>query len=58
MARKHPNQWSAYESIDSQRRKHLNILPAQFERQAALQARVAEQRAALVALRQSFMEGV
>ena len=52
-----PDAWSAYESVDREGRKHLNILPAQYGRQAALEAKVVEQRTALVALRQAFMEG-
>lgn len=53
-----PDQRSAFETVDRQGRKHLNILPAQYDRQEALEAKVVEQRAALLALRKAYIEGV
>ncbi len=52
--RQNPDQWSAFESMDRQGRRHLNISEAQFQRQADLDAQVELRRRALIALRQQF----
>lgn len=52
--RHNPNMWSAFESMDKQGRRHLNISAAQFERQDFADAKVCEAHQALMALRQQF----
>jgi hypothetical protein len=52
--RQNPALWSAFESMDRQGRRSLNVSAAQFERQDFADAQVRARMQELLALRQQF----
>jgi hypothetical protein len=52
--RQNPEEWSAFESLDREGRRHLHVSAAQFQRQDFLDVQVQARMRELFALRQQF----
>ncbi len=50
--------WSAFESMDKQGKRTLNVSPLHFERRDAARARIATAHQQLLAAKRGFLEGV
>ena len=53
-----PSKWAAFESVDKQGRRSLNVSEHDFERRDSLRGRVDYERRALLSLRRAFVEEV
>ena len=51
-----PSEWAAFESVDRQGRRSLNVSEHHFERLDTLRAQVEHERRAVLALRRRFIE--
>ncbi len=52
------NEWSAFESMDKQGKRTLNVSPLHFERRDAACAGIATAQQRLLAAKRAFFEGV
>ncbi len=52
------NAWSAFESMDKQGKRTLNVSPVHFERRDAARAGIATAQLRLLAAKRAFLEGV
>jgi hypothetical protein len=52
-----PHQWSAFESLDRQGKRHLNIQPGHYERREMLLEKITARQNELRALRAAFVKG-
>ncbi len=50
--------WSAFESMDKQGKRTLNVSPLHFERRDAARAGIATAQQQLLAAKRAFLEGV
>ena len=51
-----PEQWAAFESVDPQGRRSLNVSKFHFEKRDALLAQIEHERRAVLAMRKRFVE--
>ncbi len=52
------DEWSAFESMDKQGRRTLNVSPVHYERRDAARAGIATAQQQLLAAKRAFLEGV
>ncbi len=52
------NEWSAFESMDKQGKRTLNVSPVHFERRDAARAGIETAHQQLLAAKRAFFEGV
>ncbi len=52
------DEWSAFESMDKQGKRTLNVSPIHFERRDAARAGIATAQQQLLAAKRAFLEGV
>ncbi|MGW7301390.1 hypothetical protein [Streptomyces sp. NPDC054829] len=52
-----PEQWSGFESLTSDGKKHLNLHSATFDRREALEQQVERRRQEMLTIRRQWLEG-